>query len=48
MASIIDDTTDAQEGTKDGTKSTRKRRAPTKIGGYTPIKKIGQGAAMKI
>ena len=44
MASIIDDTTDAQEGTKDGTKSTRKRRAPTKIGGYTPIKKIGQGA----
>ena len=44
MASIIDDITNAQDGTKDGTKTPRKRRAPTKIGGYTAVKKIGQGA----
>ena len=38
---ILEDTT--QSGTKDGT-ATRKRSKPTKIGGYTPLKKIGQGA----
>ncbi len=43
MASIIDDS-QSQEETKDGTKTPRKRSRPAKIGGYAPIRKIGQGA----
>ena len=42
MVAIPDDNK-TQSGTKDGTTS-RKRAKPAKIGGYTPVKKIGQGA----
>ena len=44
MASIIDDTTDAQEGTKDGTKSTRKRKTTPAPNG--PVAGNPSGPAM--